>query len=183
MLPFDTPMSPAQVPATVRAALLVVITTFVVTACSQGASQQGSQQTSKKATAPTSSQQIVRHSSSSCTPASGVGGANAQAIPTAFPKDFPIYPGATFAAATQSTATRVTVTWMSVAAASAVRDYYEKQLQSGDWQLFGEQYSDPCMAYWHVERRSDTHFGGTLTAYAEPGAAGSSFISADLDKK
>jgi hypothetical protein len=72
---------------------------------------------------------------------------------------------------------------MSLAATSTVRGYYEKQLQSGDWQLFGVQYSDPCMAYWHVERRSNAHFGGTLTAYAVPGATGPSFISADLDKK
>ena len=112
-----------------------------------------------------------------------MGGANAQAIPKAFPKDFPVYPGATFAAATDPTATRVTVTWLSGAVTSAIRGYYERQLQSGDWQLFGEQYTDPCMAYWHVERRSDAHFGGILTAYADPGAGGSSFISADLDRK
>ena len=113
----------------------------------------------------------------------GVGGANAQAIPKAFPKDFPVYPGATFAAATDPTTTRVTVTWTSAAATVAIRGYYEKQLQSGDWRLFGVQYSDPCMAYWHFERRSDSHYGGTLTAYADPGMAGSSFISADLDRK
>jgi hypothetical protein len=170
-------MSPAKVSADLLSTLFV-LTILAATACSQGTSQPTS-----KTTTPTSSQEIVRHSSTSCAPPSGVGGANAEAIPTAFPKDFPIYPGATFAAATQSTATRVTVTWMSLAATSTVRGYYEKQLQSGDWQLFGVQYSDPCMAYWHVERRSDAHFGGTLTAYAVPGATGPSFISADLDKK
>jgi hypothetical protein len=170
-------VSPAKVSADLLSTLFV-LTILAATACSQGTSQPTS-----KTTTPASSQKIVRHSSSSCSPASGVGGANAQVIPAAFPKDFPIYPGATFAAATQSTTTRVTLTWMSVAATSAVRDYYEKQLQSGDWQLFGAQYSDRCMAYWHVERRSDAHFGGTLTAYAVPGATGPSFISADLDQK
>jgi hypothetical protein len=170
-------MSPAKVSADLLSTLLV-LTILAATACSQGTSQPTS-----KTTAPTSSQKIVRQSATSCSPASGVGGANAQAIPAGFPKDFPIYPGATFAAATQSTATRVTVTWMSSAATSTVRGFYEKQLQAGDWQLFGVQYSDPCMAYWHVERRSDTHFGGTLTAYAVPGATSQSFISADLDQK
>jgi hypothetical protein len=171
-------MSPAKVPAAVLSSLLVVIAILVMTACSQGTPQQAS-----KATAPTSSAKIVRHSAASCAPAGGFGGANSQAVPAAFPKDFPIFPGATFEAATHATATRVTVTWMSAATTNTVRDYYQKQLQSGDWQLFGEQYSDPCTAYWHVERRSDTHFGGTLTAYAQPGATGPSFISADLDKK
>ena len=170
-------MSPAKVSAELLSTL-VVMAILAATACSQGSSQQTS-----KATAPTPSQKIVRHTAAACAPAMGVGGANAQSIPKAFPKDFPIYPGARFAAATDPTATRVTVTWMAAAASSAIRGYYETRLQSGDWQLFGEQYSDPCMAYWHVERRSDAHFGGTLTAYADPGAAGSSFISADLDKK
>jgi hypothetical protein len=172
-------MPPAKVSAAFQSTLLVVMAILAATACSQGAS---AQQTSKS-TSPTPSQKIVRYSASICTPAIGVGGANAPAIPMAFPKDFPIYPGATFAAATDPTATRVTVTWLSDAASSAIRGYYETQLQSGDWQLFGVQYSDPCMAFWHVERRSDIHFGGILTAYADPGASGSSFISADLDKK
>jgi hypothetical protein len=170
-------MSPAKVPAAVLSSLFV-ITVLVATACSQGPSQQAS-----KATAPTSSAKIVRLSATSCAPAGGIGGANAQAIPAAFPKDFPIYPGATFEAATHATASRITVTWLSAAAPTTVRGFYEKQLQAGDWQLFGEQYSDPCTAYWHVERRSDTDFGGTLTAYTQPGATGPSFISAVLDKK
>ena len=172
-------MSPAKVSAAFPSTLLILTMILAATACSHGASPQ---QTAKS-TSPTPTEKVVRHTASSCAPAAGVGGANAQAIPKAFPKDFPIYPGATFAAATDPTATRVTVTWLSAAATSAIRGYYEKQLQSGDWQLFGEQYSDPCMAYWHVERRSDTHFGGILTAYGEPGTGGSSFISADLDKK
>lgn len=170
-------MSPAKVSAE-PLPMLLVMAILATTACSQGAPQQ-----TAKTISPTPSQKIVRQTAASCVPAAGVGGANAQAIPKAFPKDFPIYPGATFAAATDPTATRVTVTWMSTAPAGAIRGYYEMQLQSGDWQLFGVQYGDPCTAYWHVERRSDTHFGGTLTTYANPGAGGPSFISADLDKK
>ncbi len=162
MLPFGSDMSPAKLPAVVLAALLVLV---LSTACFEHPSQP-----------------VVRHSAAKCTPAGGFGGANERTIPASFAKDFPVYPGAKFVAATHSS-TLDAVTWTSTAAASAIRDFYEKQLQSGDWQLFGEQYSDPCEAYWHVERRSDNHYGGFLSVYSGPVGAGSKFISADLARK
>ncbi len=128
------------------------------------------------------SQAVSRQTASRCAPAGGFGGANEQRVPSSFPGDFPVYPGARFAAATHS-ARLVTVTWTISAARSDLRDFYEKQLQSGDWQLYGVQYSDPCLAYWHLERRSDTHYGGFLSVYSGPGAAGPSYISADLGQK
>ena len=158
-------MFPARFAATVVPALAVLLALLVSTACFERPSQS-----------------VVRRTAAKCAPAGGFGGANERAIPSSFPKDFPVYPGATFAAATHSP-TLVTVTWTSPAARSAIRDFYEKQLQSGDWQLFGEQYSDPCEAYWHVERRSNTHYGGFVSVYSGPGGAGSKFISIDLGKK
>ena len=128
------------------------------------------------------SEAVVRQTAAKCVPAGGFGGANEQRIPVAFPGDFPVYAGSRFVAATH-TPRLTTVTWTSSAAKNYLRAFYEKQLQSGDWQLFGVQYSDPCLAYWHVERRSDTHYGGFLSVYSGPGSAGSSFISADLGKK
>jgi hypothetical protein len=125
---------------------------------------------------------VARQSSSKCAPAGGFGGANEQKVPTTFPKDFPVYPGAKFAAGYHSPQ-MVSATWTSPATKKALRDFYEKQLQSGDWQLFGIQYSDPCDAYWHVERRSDTHYGGFLSAYTGPATGGASFISVNLGKK
>jgi hypothetical protein len=175
-------MSPAKLAATILATLLVLIAVVVSTACSQKPSQQTPQQTPQQ-TSQRPSQAIVRHSATQCAPANGFGGANEQTLPPAFPRDFPVYPEAIFAAATHPTTTRATVTWTSVVATGEIRAFYEKQLQSGDWQLFGEQYSDPCKAYWHVERRSNTHYGGSLSVYSEPGGGGPAFISADLDRK
>jgi hypothetical protein len=155
-------MSPAKVPAAILPALLALL---LANACFEHPSQA-----------------ITRHSSSKCSPAAGFGGANEQAIPASFPKDFPVYPRARFVAATHSPA-RDSVTWTSTATTAAIRDFYEKQLQSGDWQLYGDQYSDPCEAYWHVERRSNTHYGGVLSLYSGPAGAGSKFINAGLGKK
>ena len=128
------------------------------------------------------SQAVTRHSANKCAPEGGFGGANEPTIPSAFPKDFPVATAAKFAAATHSPS-MMTVTWTSTATTGSLRDFYEKQLQSGDWQLFGDQYSDPCMAYWHVERRSNTHYGGFVSVYSGPAGAGSKFISADLGRK
>jgi hypothetical protein len=155
-------MSPAKVPAAILPALLALL---LATACFEHPSQA-----------------ITRHSSTKCSPAAGFGGANQQAIPVSFPKDFPVYPGARFVAATHSPA-RDSVTWTSAAGTAAIRDFYEKQLQSGDWQLYGDQYSDPCEAYWHVERRSNTHYGGVLSLYSGLAGAGPRFINAGLGKK
>ena len=155
-------MFPAKVSAALLSTLLVLL---LSTACFEHPSQA-----------------VTRQSSGRCSPAGGFGGGNERAVPASLPKDFPIYPGARFAAATH-TATLLAVTWTTAAATTAIRDFYEKQLQAGDWQLYGVQYSDPCEAYWHVERRSDTHYGGFLSVYSGRGGAGSTFISADLGKK
>jgi hypothetical protein len=175
-------MSPAKVAAAVITPLVATVALLISTAGCGQPSPQSSKSTSQ-ATSQQSPQSIVRHSAASCAPANGFGGANAPAVPAAFPQDFPTYPGASFAAGTQPTLTRVTVTWTTTATSDAIRAFYEKQLQSGDWQLYGEQYSDPCGAFWHVERRSNTHFGGRLSLYVQPGEGGSAFITVDLDKK
>jgi hypothetical protein len=155
-------MSPAKVPAAILPTLLVLL---LSSACFEHPSQA-----------------ITRHTSAKCSPAAGFGGANEQAIPAAFPKDFPVYPGARFVAATHSAA-RDSVTWTSKAATGSIRDFYEKQLQSGDWQLYGDQYSDPCEAYWHVERRSNANYGGVLSFYSGPAGGNPKFINAELGKK
>jgi hypothetical protein len=160
MLPFGSPMTRQAV---IAALLLVLLATS--TGCFEHPSQA-----------------VVRQSAGKCAPAGGFGGANEQRLPASFPKDFPVYTGARFIAGTHSERL-TTATWTSSAAKSNLRDFYEKELQSGDWQLFGVQYSDPCLAYWHVERRSDTSYGGFVSVYSGAGSAGSSFISADLGKK
>jgi hypothetical protein len=174
-------MSPAKVAAALLPTFLALVAVLVLTAgCGQSSQQSssGSQSTSQQP-----SKSVVRHSATSCAPASAFGGANAQALPATFPRDFPTYPGAIFAAATQPTATRMTATWTTAGGRDAIRAFYETQLQSGDWQLFGEQYTDPCGAYWHFERRSNTHFGGLLSLYVDPSGGGSAFVTADVDKK
>lgn len=175
-------MSPAKVTASVVLALVAVVAALVWTAGCGQTSLPTSAATSK-AISSLPSRTVVRHTATQCAPASAFGGANAPSVPAAFPKDFPTYPGAMFAAGTRPTATRVTVTWTTAATPDAIRGFYEKQLQAGDWQLFGDQYTDPCGAYWHVERRSDSHYGGLLSLYTGPGGGGSAFITVDLDKK
>ena len=174
-------MSLAKVAATLIAPCLAAAVLLSMNGCGQPAAQ--SSKPTSQTTASHASQPVVRHSATNCAPATGFGGANAANVPAMFPADFPTYPGASFAAGTHPTLSRVTVTWTTTASGDAIRAYFEKKLQAGDWQLFGEQYTDPCGAYWHVERRSDVHYGGLVSLHAQPGDAGSAFITADLDKK
>jgi hypothetical protein len=155
-------MSPARVPAAVLATLLVAL---LATACFG--------QPSKS---------VVRNSDTTCLPEMAYGGANAAAVPASFPTDFPVYPGSTFAAAVTS-GKRINVTWTSAVAIKKILAFYEKQLQAGDWQLFADQGTDPCGAWWHVERRSDSHYGGWLQVYSRPSDNGITYIYAIIGKK
>jgi len=150
-------MSPAKVSADLLSTRFV-LTILAATACSQGTSQPTS-----KTTTPTSSQTIVRHSSTSCAPPSGVGGANAEAIPKAFPKDFPIYAGASY----QNVRTFVgtggntcTVTLDVVASSTDVTAYYQEHLSSGSWKVKGYDAGQGVLGFG---RTDNARTSGTVT--------------------
>ncbi len=80
------------------------------------------------------------------------------------PTDFPAYPGAQVLLAPYDSGNgMVSAAWTVSGGITAPSDWYKAHLQSGDFQLFGEQYSDPCGASYHFERRSNPHVGGFVS--------------------
>jgi hypothetical protein len=106
--------------------------------------------------------------------------------PTAakLPIDFPAYPGAqVLLAPHDSGSSMVSAAWTVSGGITAPSDWYKAHLQSGDFQLFGEQYSDPCGASYRFERRSNAHVGGFVSVVSRLAGPDKTLITMSIGPK
>ncbi len=106
--------------------------------------------------------------------------------PTAskLPLDFPAYPGAQVRLTPYDSGNGiVSAAWTVSGGITAPSDLYKAHLQSGDFQLFGEQYSDPCGASYRFERRSNPHVGGFVSVVSRLAGPDKTMITMSIGPK
>jgi hypothetical protein len=115
----------------------------------------------------------------------GAGFGRSENPPSAhLPSDFPVYPGVQVVFAPYDAGNGlVSASWTADGGLSGPEDWYKLHLQSGDYQLYGEQYSDPCGASYRFERRSNAHTGGLVDIVAGLAGPGKTLIVVSVGPK
>jgi hypothetical protein len=100
------------------------------------------------------------------------------------PGDFPVYPGAQVLLAPYDSGNgMVSAAWTVSGGLSVPSDWYKAHLQTGDFQLSGQQYSDPCGASYHFERRTNQHIGGFVSVVSRLAGPGKTLITMSIGPK
>jgi hypothetical protein len=104
--------------------------------------------------------------------------------PAKLPSDFPVYPGAqVYLDPYDGGNGVVAAAWTVSGTISGPSDWYKAHLQSGDFQLYGQQYSDPCGASYRFERRSNSHLGGYVGVVSGLAGPGKTLIAISIGPK
>jgi hypothetical protein len=87
-------------------------------------------------------------------------------MPSGFPADFPIYPGARLTAACAApgnASTQWTVAWQTTATFDAAQVFYKSALDKNDWTLAGESGDFGTRFSADFMRKSNSKLTGSLT--------------------
>jgi hypothetical protein len=100
------------------------------------------------------------------------------------PSDFPVYPGARVLLAPYGSGNgMVSAAWTVSGDISTPSAWYKTHLQTGDFQLSGEQYSDPCGSSYHFERRSNQRIVGFVSVASRLAGPGKTLIAVSIGPK